>query len=70
MKRTVSLILIFCLFAIMLSGCSFTNVGIDGLLSAPKLSKEQSEIHDALIESVGKNIQLKYPLSGDERSAL
>lgn len=69
MKRTVSLILIFCLFAIMLSGCSFTNVGIDGLLSAPKLSKEQSEIHDALIESVGKNIQLKYPLSGDERSA-
>lgn len=69
MKRTVSLILIFCLFATVLSGCSFTNVGIEGLLSAPKLSKEQTEIHEALIESVGKNIQLKYPLSGDERSA-
>ena len=52
----------------MLSGCSFTNVGIDGFFPH-KLSKEQSEIHDSLIEIVGKNIQIKYPLSGDERSA-
>ncbi|MBQ9376057.1 MAG: hypothetical protein IJU04_06975 [Ruminococcus sp.] len=54
---------------IMLSGCSAISFGVDGLISAPKLTKQQSEIHEALEESVGSDITLKYPKSGDNRSA-
>lgn len=42
---------------------------MDSLLSAPKLSEEQSAVYDALIKSVGKDIRLKYPRSGEYRSA-
>lgn len=69
MKNKAALIIALCLLATLLSGCTFTNIGIDGVLSAPKLSKEQTQIHDTLIKSVGKNIQLKYPNNGDKRSA-
>ncbi len=42
---------------------------MDSLLSAPKLSEEQNAVYDALIKSVGKDIRLKYPRSGEYRSA-
>lgn len=56
----------------MLSGCSigsFTNFGTEGLLFAPKLSKEQAQINDALINTVGSDITLIYPKTGDYRSS-
>lgn len=68
MKRFLALIVSF-LLIISMSGCSIGQSGIDGLLSAPKLTEEQSEIHQALIQNVGSNISLKYPKSGDNRSA-
>lgn len=58
-----------CLSCFALTGCSALNFTVDGLLNAPKLTSEQSEIHQALIESVGKNITLKYPKNGENRSA-
>ena len=58
-----------CLSCFFLSGCSAVNFTVDGLLGAPKLTSEQSNIHQALIESVGSNITLKYPKNGDNRSA-
>lgn len=60
----VSFLIIFCL-----CGCSIGQGGIEGLLSAPKLTEEQSEIHQALIQHVGNDISLKYPKSGENRSA-
>ena len=38
-------------------------------MDAPKLTEEQSQIHEALTKSVGSNITLKYPRNGDYRSA-
>ncbi len=58
-----------CCCALLLSGCSFGAFTVDTLLSAPKLSQEQQEIHETLIASVGSEISLKYPKSGDNRSA-
>ena len=55
--------------AITMTGCSAVNFGVDGLIIAPKLTKQQSEIHEALIQSVGSDITLKYPQNGDNRSA-
>lgn len=53
----------------LLSGCSAVSFTVDGLLNAPKLTEEQSEIHQALISAVGGSITLKYPKNGENRSA-
>ena len=67
MKRLLKTI---CLAAaVSMTGCSALNFSVDGLLTAPKLTNEQSEIHQALVRAVGNNINLKYPKSGDNRSA-
>lgn len=68
MKR-LSALVISMLFVFILSGCSLGQGGIEGLLSVPKLTEEQTEIHQALIQHVGNKISLKYPKSGDNRSA-
>lgn len=55
---------------LLLSGCTPSmSLGVDGMLEAPKLTSEQTVIHQTLIESVGKNISLKYPKNGNNRSA-
>ena len=53
--------------AVMLSGCSGATV--ENLLTAPKLTQEQNEIYQALINSSGSSIKLKYPRGGEFRSA-
>lgn len=64
--------ILLCAVALMmcgaLCGCSM-SVSIENLLSPPKLSEDQEEIYRELEKSVGKNIKLKYPRSGDYRSA-
>lgn len=55
---------------LMLTGCSGgVTLGIEGLIAAPNFLDEQSVIHEALISSVGKNVTLKYPKNGENRSA-
>lgn len=58
-----------CAMSVLLTSCSALNFSVEGLVGAPKLTKEQADIHQALIESVGSNITLKYPRNGDYRSA-
>lgn len=53
---------------VLLSGCS-VGVSMENLLTAPKLDAQQNEIYQALINSSGSAISLKYPRSGDYRSA-
>ncbi|NLZ45854.1 MAG: hypothetical protein GX896_04095 [Clostridiales bacterium] len=55
---------------LLLSGCTPTmTLSVDGMLEAPKLTSEQTVIHETVIASVGNNISLKYPKNGDNRSA-
>lgn len=63
-------IAVLCVILIALSGCSEVSIGSDSLLYAPALNEEQSFIYNVLIDSVGKNITLKYPKNGDNRSAV
>ena len=49
-------------------GCSF-SASMENLLTPPKLDEEQEEIYHELINSVGRNVKLKYPRSGEYRSA-
>lgn len=67
MKKT-KLILASALCAVFMSGCSLGG-SVDSLLSPPKLSEEQTAVYDALIKAAGKDIRLKYPRSGEYRSA-
>lgn len=55
--------------ALVMTGCSPVSFNVDNMLTAPKLTEEQSEIHEALISAVGNNIKLKYPRNGANRSA-
>lgn len=54
--------------SLFMAGCSLGG-SVDSLLSPPKLSEEQNAVYEALIRSVGKDIRLKYPRSGEYRSA-
>lgn len=54
--------------SLFMAGCSLGG-SVDSLLSPPKLSEEQNAVYDALIRSVGNDIRLKYPRSGEYRSA-
>ena len=60
---------VLCLISLVLTGCTSPNFSVEGLVDAPKLTEEQSQIHEALTKSVGSNITLKYPRNGDYRSA-
>lgn len=61
-----SKIAVFLAAALAASGCS---ASVESLLSPPKLDEEQSAIYDALKNSMGGDIHLKYPKSGQYRSA-
>jgi hypothetical protein len=65
-KASLPVIIVICL---MLSGC---NIGItaDSLLVPPKLSEDQALVFDALIRAAGNDITLKYPRTGQYRSAV
>ena len=69
MKRIISLVLMTAV-CLSMSGCSFEDeLGAGGLLSAPMMTVQQKEIHEALTTAVGKELTLKYPKNGDNRSA-
>ncbi len=55
--------------AVLLLGLTACTGNIENLLTAPKLTQEQSEIYQALINSSGSSIKLKYPRGGEYRSA-
>lgn len=61
-------LLLICVLCIMLCGCS-AAVSVENLLAPPKLLAEQNEIYQELISSVGQGVKLKYPKSGEYRSA-
>ncbi len=69
---TVKSLLSFLLSAVLimsLGGCYYYDAGTENLLIPPKLTEGQNEIYQVLQAQVGAGITLKYPRSGDYRSA-
>lgn len=56
------------LSTLMLTGCS-VGVNVDTMLTPPKLSEQQEQIYQALTDSTGSDIRLKYPRRGAYLSA-
>ena len=67
--KAAAAVLLSSLSGLLLTSCTLTGFSVEGSLTAPKLSEQQSKIHKALISSVGGGITLKYPRNGDNRSA-
>ena len=51
-----------------MTGCSI-GINVDTMLTPPKLSAQQEQIYQALKDTVGSDIQLKYPRRGTYLSA-
>lgn len=64
--RLAAAVLALCL---ALTGCMKIENTIEDLMSPPKLSEEQENIFAALYASAGDDISLKYPKTGENRSA-
>lgn len=56
------------LTALCLTGCSI-GVNVDTMLTPPKLSTQQEQIYQALRDTTGSDIRLKYPKRGAYLSA-
>ena len=55
---------------LLLSACSSFQPNLTDLMQSPKLTEEQAEIYEALTNAADvSDVQLKYPKSGDYRSA-
>lgn len=58
-----------CAVCLLMTGCSAVDMSVETMLTPPKLTAEQNEIYQALTNSGGEQLKLKYPRSGDYRSA-
>lgn len=67
-KWKLLLLAVAAVMCVTLCGCSM-SASMENLLTPPKLTEEQNEIYQELINSVGRSVKLKYPRSGDYRSA-
>ena len=68
LKKAVAIIVAVCILC-MLTGCKTANLNVGDLLDPPKPSGEMYEIQKALEASVKGAVKLKYPTSGEYRSA-
>ena len=68
MKRIFWLLAAAC-FLLAASGCTPIQTNISDLLDAPRLTERQGQVLEALRDEVGQDIKLKYPKSGEYRSA-
>ncbi len=69
MVRRKKLLCLCCaLLAFFLPGCSI-GVNVDNMLTPPKLSEAQEQIYQALKDTTGSAISLKYPKSGSYLSS-
>lgn len=52
-----------------LSGCVPLESNVENLIQPPRLTHLQSQVDNVLRDSVGSGLRLKYPVSGEHRSA-
>jgi len=67
--RSLLLCILCMILPYALTGCSYINFNTDDIMTPPKPAGELYNIQQALEDSVKTPIQLKYPTSGEHRSA-
>lgn len=70
LRKSAFFCMLLCTAAVFLfSSCAPAQIGVEDLLDAPRLSDTQTQVLEALTDEVGQDIKLKYPRTGDYRSA-
>ncbi|MEE0945786.1 MAG: hypothetical protein U0M42_03015 [Acutalibacteraceae bacterium] len=69
MKKLLCLVLCAVL-SLFFVGCTSFESGTDSLLAAPKLTGEMQPVQQALEAKIGGKYQLKFPSSGETKSAI
>jgi hypothetical protein len=67
--KKVITICLSALIALTFTGCSFIGSSVDELISAPKLEGDMHPVQNALEDYAGNEISLKYPVTGEYRTA-
>ncbi len=67
--RLLCILLVCLLLAPIVSSCNYINFNTEELMNPPKPAGELYDIQRALEDSVSGDIQLKYPTTGEHRSA-
>lgn len=65
-KKAIAAAMSAVIMLLSLSGCVYSA---EELISPPRLNDTQNAIYSALTSAAGQNIRLKYPASGENRSA-
>ena len=68
-KKIIALVLAAVL-ALFFAGCSPMETNVENLIVPPKLEGEMRPVQEALEASVGRDITLRYPVSGEYHSAI
>lgn len=69
-KNVLSAFLIAALIAVSTGGCNVTDLGSDSLLRPPKTMGDEAEIEQLIADTAKHGYTLKYPKSGNYRSAI
>ena len=68
--KAVLATVLLCAFALSASGCDGTDLGTDNLIRPPKTVGDEAEIEQLIADTAGSGYTLKYPKSGNYRSAI
>lgn len=69
-KAIISIVLLGTFFTATASGCNISDLGTENLLRPPKTMGDEAEIEQLISETTNKSYTLKYPKSGNYRSAI
>lgn len=69
-KNAFSAFLVCLLLSFSLGGCSITDIASDSLLRPPKTMGDEAEIEQLIAKTAKNSYTLKYPKSGNYRSAI
>lgn len=69
-KSIISVVLLGTIFLSSASGCNLTDFGSDSLLRPPKATGDEAEIEQLIADTANEKYTLKYPKSGNYRSAI
>lgn len=61
---------LLCTFTLSASGCNSADIGTDNLIRPPKTVGDEAEIEQLIADTAGSEYTLKYPKSGNYRSAI
>lgn len=70
MKSKFAAVVLMAVFSATLHGCSFAGISDNDLLQPPKATGVKAEIQNVLETTTKGDYKLKYPQSGDYRSAI